>query len=112
MFLTLDLDQHHIISVLQPLLHLAAIEASVVLPQALQPQGEVCRGEGVVQQRGSVLVDLVDSHPVATSHQDLRLLTMPQDAPFDSWHRQNSVAPISGRGRRWVGERHQAGQSQ
>ncbi|PWA23908.1 hypothetical protein CCH79_00010804 [Gambusia affinis] len=93
---------HHIICVLQPLLHLAAIEASVVLPQALQPQGEVCRGEGVVQQRGSVLVDLVDSHPVATSHQDLRLLTMPQDAPFDSWHRQNSVAPISGRGRRWL----------
>lgn len=104
MRLTFDLDLDHIISVLQALLHLAAIEAGVVLPQVLQSQGKVCRGVGIVQKRGSVFVGLVDSHPVTAGHQDLRLLIFVEDAPFDPGHRQHRVAPVSGRGRGRVGQ--------
>lgn len=99
-------------SILQPLLHLAAIEAGVILPQALQAEGEVCGGVGVVEERGSVFVGLADSHPVATGHQDLSVLTLSQEAPFDAGHREHGMATVKGGGWWWVGQRHQAGQRQ
>ena len=107
--LTFDLDVSQVVGVLQALLHLAAVEAGVVLPQALQPQGEVGGGVGVVEQRGSVFVGLVDPHPVAAGDQDLRLRALSQNAPFDPGEGENGVAAIGGGRRRRVGQRHQAG---
>lgn len=94
--LTFDLDLSHVVSVLQALLHLAAVEAAVVLPQALQPQGEVGGGGGVIEQPGSVLVGLADSHPVAARHQDLRVSAVSQNAPFDTGEGQHGVPAVGG----------------
>lgn len=109
MSLTFDLDLSDVVSVLQALLHLAAVEAGVVLPQTLQPQREVGGGIGVIEQRGSVLVGLADSHPVAAGNQDLCLFAVSQYAPFDPRERQHGVAAVGGGGRRRVSQRHQAG---
>lgn len=108
-YLTLDLDGHNIIGILQALLHLAPVKASVTLPQVVQLQREVGRGVGVVQQQGSVFICLANPYPVAPGHQDLHLLAVTKDSPFDSGEGQHGVPAISGGWRRWVGQRNQAG---
>ncbi|KAF3839141.1 hypothetical protein F7725_017858 [Dissostichus mawsoni] len=109
--LTFDLDLGEGVGVLQALRHFAAVEPGVVVLQALQPQREVCRGRGVVRQRGPVPERLADPHPVPPRHQDLRLVALSQDAPFDPGQRQHGVAPVGGGGGRG-GQGHQAGQRQ
>lgn len=96
MCLTFDLDLSHIVRVLQALLNLAAVEAGVVLPHALQTQGEVGGGVSVIEQRGSVLVGLADPHLVAAGHKDLRLSAVGQNAPFDTGEGQHGVPAVGG----------------
>lgn len=83
--LTFDLDLSHIVGILQALLHLTAVEARVVVLQAIQPQGEVGWGGSIMEQGGSVLVGLADLHPVPSGHQDLSLVSLGQHAPLDPW---------------------------
>lgn len=111
-WLTFDLDLYCIVIALQALLHRTAVDATIAPSQALQVQGEVGRGVGVAEQGSTALVGLADLHPVATSNQDLRLLIVNHDAPFDPREGQSCVAAI-GEGGRWrVCQGHQAGQCQ
>lgn len=98
--LTFDLDQYRIVIALQALLHLAAVNATIAPSQALQVQGEVGGRVGVVEQGSTPSVGLADLHSVATGNQDLRLLIVNHDAPFDPWEGQSCAAAI-GEGGRW-----------
>lgn len=111
-WLTFDLDQYCVIIALQALLHSAAVDATIAPSQALQVQGEVGRGVGVVEQGSTAPVGLADLHPVAAGNQDLRLLIVNHNAPFDPREGESCVAAV-GEGGRWrVRQGHQAGQGQ
>lgn len=111
-WLTFDLDQYCIVITLQALLHRTAVDATIALSQALQVQGEVGRGVGVAEQGSTATVGLTDLHPVATGNQDLRLLIVIHDTPFDPREGQSCVAAVGERGRWRVCQGHQAGQCQ
>lgn len=75
-------------------------------------QGEVGGGVGVVEQGGAASVGLADLHPVATGNQDLCLLLVNHDAPFDPGQGQNRMAAVGEGSRRGVSQRDQARQRQ
>lgn len=99
----------HIVSILQALLYLAAVETCVVLPQVFQLQGEVSRGVGVVQQWGSILEGLADLHSVPTRYQYFCVSTVSQYTPLDPGKSEDSVTSVGGGRRQKMGDRHQAG---
>lgn len=111
-WLTFDLDQYCIVIALQALLHRTAVDATITPSQALQVQGEVGRGVGVVEQGSTASVGLADLHPVAAGNQDLHLLIVNDDTPFDPREGQSCVAAISEGGRWRVCQGHQTGQRQ